>query len=396
MNLYDFTSLENIFLLWELEKDGNILSSGTVDQLCCPPHQSKEYHLDLDIPSECCFGCHLNLSFRLKEDTIWADRSYEIAFEQAELPVKRICINSDPCTEKITVSSSDEYYVIKGKDFIYRFNRFYGGFESIEKCGMELLKNRTKFGIWRPFGGTDGMIKSKWVMTEDSSWNKSENYDKVGIRVYSSAITENGNETVIYVKQSLSPLSKMPLIQMNTEYRIHPDGEIEVISFNHVRKDAAFLPRFGFELELNGNTENLEYYANGPEENYPDLCHNVRKGLFYSKIDEDYVKKAFPQEQGNHTGARFLSVYDDSGNGITFRCDGEKEFQFRATHHSIDDINRARHYCELKNKDTSFLRIDYKVSGIGAYSLQNKYKFLEKDFVFRFYMKPFTNYERRP
>ena len=122
MNLYDFTSLENIFLLWELEKDGNILSSGTVDQLCCPPHQSKEYHLDLDIPSECCFGCHLNLSFRLKEDTIWADRSYEIAFEQAELPVKRICINSDPCTEQITVSSSDEYYVIKGKDFIYTLN----------------------------------------------------------------------------------------------------------------------------------------------------------------------------------------------------------------------------------------------------------------------------------
>jgi beta-galactosidase len=295
----------------------------------------------------------------------------------------------------MTVSSSPEYYIIKGKDFLYRFNRYYGGFENLEKNSIELLKARTKFGIWRPFGGTDGMIKSKWVMTEDSSWNKSENYDKISTRVYTSELTENENEIVIYAKQSLSPLSKMPLIRMDVEYRIRADGEIEVISSNHVREDATFLPRFGFELELDGHIDNMEYYANGPDENYPDLCHNIRKGLFRSKIDKDYVQKAFPQEQGNHTCAKFFSIADDSGNGITFLCDEEKEFQFRATHHSIDDINRARHYCELKNKDISYLRIDYKVSGVGSSALQDKYKFSEKDFVFRFSMKPFTNQKRR-
>ena len=75
------------------------------------------------------------------------------------------------------------------KDFCYRFNRLYGGFESMKKNGVEYLRagSRTCFGIWRPFDGTDGMMKGKWTMIEDSSWNKSENYDKVQTRVYHAA-----------------------------------------------------------------------------------------------------------------------------------------------------------------------------------------------------------------
>ena len=141
-NLYDFTSLENIMLVWSLEKDGEILTEKTAEQLFCPPHQSIMYHLDHDMPSECRYGCHLNFSFRLKTDTLWAERGYEIAFEQVELPVKRINKEILPCLDKIMVISSAEYYTIKGKDFSYRFNRYYGGFESMEKNGVELLKKQ--------------------------------------------------------------------------------------------------------------------------------------------------------------------------------------------------------------------------------------------------------------
>ena len=387
-NLYDFISLEHVSLVWELEKDGEILASGTKRLISCPAHQSIKCNIEYELPWECQYGCHLNLSFVLKEDTAWAKKGYEIAFEQIELPVQRVREIAFRGAVP-TVTSSAEYFIITGEDFKYRFNRFYGGFESMEKDGISLLKNRTRFGIWRPFGGTDGLIKGKWTMIEDSSWNKSENYDKVNTRVYFSDVTEDEGSVVIAVKQSLSPLSKMPLVHMDAEYRIFSNGEIEVSTVNHVRKDAAFLPRFGFEIELDGSADILQYYGKGPEENYPDVCHHVRKGLFETEIDKDYVEKAFPQEQGNHTDTEFLKVESDQG-GFLFASDKDSPFCFRATHHSIDEINRARHYCELKNKDTSYVRIDYKVSGVGSYSLQDKYKFLEKDFVFRFYMKPFA------
>ena len=390
-NLYDFISLDHVVLKWALEKDGEVIASGVEDQLVCPPHQSVKCQLHYALPSQCRLGCHLNLSFVLKDDTVWAEKGYEIAFEQIELPVK--CVRERTFRESgIDVESSAEYFTVMGKDFEYVFNRFYGGFERIEKNGVSLLKNRTNFGIWRPFGGTDGLIKGKWTMIEDSSWNKSENYDKVSTRVYSSEFTKDGDSIVISVKQSLCPLSKMPLIHMDVTYRISSDGTIEVTSVNRVRKDAAFLPRFGFELELDGSMEHLQYYGNGPEENYPDICHHVRKGLFETEIDGDYVEKTFPQEQGNHMMTEFLKISDDRC-GILFSSDENMPFHFRATHHSIEEVNKARHYRELKNKDISYLRIDYKVSGVGSYSLQEKYKFLEKDFVFRFYMKPFTKIE---
>ena len=386
-NLYDFISLDHVALEWTLEKDGEPVACGT-EELVCPPHHSVKCQPDYALPSECRFGCHLNLSFVLKEDTAWAEKGYEIAFEQIALPVKRIR-EKLPCGKKLGILSTAEYFTVEGEDFRYVFNRFYGGFERMEKDGVSLLKNRTKFGIWRAFGGTDGLIKGKWTMIEDSSWNKSENYDKVSTRVYSSEITENGDSAVISVKQSLCPLSKMPLIHMDVTYRIHASGAVEVTSVNRVRKDAAFLPRFGFEMELDGSASHLRYYGNGPDESYPDICHHVRKGLFETEIDGDYVEKAFPQEQGNHTKTEFLEI-GDGRRGFLFTADENAPFHFRATHRSVEAVNRARHYCELKDKDTSYLRIDYKVSGVGSYSLQEKYKFLEKDFVFRFYMKPFT------
>ena len=79
-------------------------------------------------------------------------------------------------------------------------------------------------------------------------------------------------------------------------YCIRPDGEIVVTTVSRVRQDAAWLPRFGFELQLTGDMDYVTYYAKGPEENYIDLCHNVKKGLFSTKVDQDYVPKAFPQD----------------------------------------------------------------------------------------------------
>ena len=392
-NLFDFISLEGIALVWELEKDGEVLACGAERTLSCLPRQSERCRLAYELPQECRYGCHLNLSFVLKEDTAWAEKGYEIAFEQFPLPVGRVRAASPVCASKLEILTSDEYFTVRGADFEYRFHRPYGGFDRIVKDGVSLLKGRTRFGIWRPFGGTDGMIRSKWTMTEDSSWNKSENYDKITTRVYSSEITRDGEAVVISVKQSLSPISKMPLIRMDAEYRIVPNGEIEISTVNHVRPDAAFLPRFGFEMDLDGGMENLQYYANGPEENYPDICHHIKKGLFETKIDGDYVPKAFPQEQGNHTEAEFLRIFGECG-GFLFTA-GDLPFQFRATRHAIEEVNRARHYCDLKSKDTSFLRIDYKVSGVGAFALQDKYKFSEKDFAFRFFIRPFAKNERR-
>ena len=392
-NLYDFITLESFELVWELEKDGEGIAQGCLDTLHIPPHGSAAYDLHLEFPQECWWGCHLNLSLRLKESTDWAEKGHEAAFIQIDIPAA--C--AEPAEQSVEipmpkVQETKEYYIIEGNDFCYRFNRLYGGFESLKYNGAEVLAagSRTGFGIWRPFGGTDGMMQGKWTMIEDSSWNKSENYDKVQTRVYRTAWKHVGDAVRLEVKQSLCPMSKVPLMHSDITYDIKPDGEIIVTTASKVRQDAAWLPRFGFEIELSGDKELVTYYGKGPEENYIDMCHNVRTGLFEHRVDQDYVPKAFPQEQGNHTGTRFVKLADENGRGIMVRALEDEAFYFRATHYALEDINQARHYCDLTKQDVTYLRIDYKVSGVGAYSLLDKYKLLEKEISFRFSMRPFT------
>ena len=392
-NLYDFTNLEAFELIWELEKDGEIIQAGQLNNLHILPHDSAVYDLELKYSKQCQWGCHLNLSLRLKEDTTWAERGYEAAFVQIEVPA--ICeVNMAQNVEfpMPEVKESREYYIIEGSNFCYRYNRLYGGFESIQYNGVEMLSpnSRTGFGIWRPFAGTDGMVKGKWTMIEDSSWNKSENYDKVQIRVYETACKKTESSVQIEVKQSLCPMSKVPLIHSDITYDIKSDGEILVTTSSKVREDAMWLPRFGFEIELPGDKDYVTYYGKGPEENYIDLCHNVRMGLFEHQVDRDYVQKAFPQEQGNHTGTRFVKIRDKKGRGIMFRALENEKFYFKATHYALEDINKSRHYCDLTIKYTTYLRVDYKVSGVGSSALQDKYKLQEKEIYFRFSMKPFT------
>lgn len=264
-NLYDFIGLEAFELVWELEKDGVAIQTGSLTNLHIPPHKSAIYDLELNFPKECQWGCHLNFSLRLKEDTTWAERGYETAFVQIEIPAIRE-VNMAQCAEfpMPEVKESREYYIIEGSNFCYRYNRLYGGFESIQYNGVEIL-------------------------------------EESGVR--------------IEVKQSLCPMSKVPLVHSYITYDIRPDGEILVTTSSKVREDAMWLPRFGFEIELPGDKDYVTYYGKGPEENYIDLCHNVRMGLFEHQVDQDYVQKAFPQEQGNHTDTHFVKVSDKKGRG---------------------------------------------------------------------------------
>ena len=73
-----------------------------------------------------------------------------------------------------------------------------------------------------------------------------------------------------------------------------------------------------------------------------------------------------------------------------FRALENEKFYFKATHYALEDINKSRHYCDLTTKDATYLRVDYKVSGVGSSALQDKYKLQEKEIYFRFSMKPFT------
>jgi beta-galactosidase len=381
-NRFDFLSPEGFVLDWELERDGEILESGRTALPAAAPRESAELSLGYTKPESCRWGCHLNLSFTLRADAPWAKRGHETAAVQLALRVpKEAEAEGDSRPAPLSAREDGEYIYVEGEDFLYTFNRFYGSFESLVKNGVETLAGRMRLGVWRAPTDNERNIAPQW---------REANYDKLQTKVYGVQFGAGAEKAQIRVSQSLSPVSRAPLARSEICYTVLRSGEILIESVSNIREGAIETPRFGFEIAMPAGNESIEYYGNGPEENYADMKAHAKTGLYRNTVDGEYTPNVMPQEFGNHTGAVFARIFDDKGRGLLFK--GRESFNFRAAHFTEADLDAAKRPYELLRREETFLRIDYKVAGVGSAScgpaLLDKYKLSEKEIKFSFSITP--------
>ncbi len=93
-----------------------------------------------------------------------------------------------------------------------------------------------------------------------------------------------------------------------------------------------------------------------------------------------------PQEYGGHFDCEYLSLYGADGN-LSF----EGAFSFSALPYSQEQLSEKKHNYDLINEDRNTVCIDYAMEGVGSDScgtvLSEKYRFTEKNFVFRLMIK---------
>ncbi|MCX7806828.1 MAG: DUF4981 domain-containing protein, partial [Planctomycetota bacterium] len=87
INRYDFLTLSHLRCEWRIEVEGRIAGMGTVELQPIPPRESSEMTLPASASAiSSSFPPLLNMSFRLREDTPWAQAGHEVAWAQFELP----------------------------------------------------------------------------------------------------------------------------------------------------------------------------------------------------------------------------------------------------------------------------------------------------------------------
>lgn len=366
-NRFDFTNLNCYILIWKVVVDGKLHKMGQIHCHIMPKEKSV-YLLDFSLPDSCRLGCYL--------DIFLMDVEKEIAMEQHKLPVpvmppapiqyEHTTLSFEETTERIYVS---------GKDFQYHFNKHYGNFERMERKGTVIFDELVKLSVWRAPTDNDSHVKEKWGLYQNN-WD-SYNFNRLCDKVYSCQRRENQIE----VEGSLAGISRAPFLRYRTVYTFGSDGRVEVSFHGDIRESCIYLPRLGFEFRLPKNDDKFRYYGRGDKENYIDMHYHTKTALFESRPSLEYVPYIRPQEHGNHTNTTLLDI-----GGMTVTAN--QPFEFAVSLYSPSALTAATHTEQLQEGEHLYVRVDYKVSGIGSHScgpqLQEKYKLKEKkiDFVF--------------
>ena len=364
-NLYSFTNLSERTFKYQICVDGKVTAEREI-KLDVPPLESKE----IEIPAEvlpCRYGVYLNCYLY--------DKKQEIAHTQHELPSKIFVENSISFRPRIT--EEKEYFTVSGENFTYKFSKFYGTITSAIINGKEQLSDKMQLSVYRAPTDNDRRIRSNWV--EGESW-KSENLNRQFSKVYSVEAQDNA----ITVKGALSGVSRLPFAEYKLTAQFFDNGKIDFDISVNVRKSAFWLPRFGFEFSLPQKNAKFSYFGNGPYESYLDMCHAGLISLYHSTAADEYVNYIRPQEHGNHTSVKMLKI----GN-LLFEGNN---LDVSVSQYSTEVLDKAEHTDELYKTGKTYVRVDYKMSGIGSDScgpkLPAEYSLSEKKFNFRFSMSP--------
>ncbi len=123
------------------------------------------------------------------------------------------------------------------------------------------------------------------------------------------------------------------------------------------------LIRYGFTFGLRKGVDGIEMYGKGPFENMCDRATAANIGLYSGKAEDFIHDYLYPQENGNHTGMRYIRIGEEGGVKISAI---DKAFECTVHPYTLDMLDDARHLHELERLDNLTVYVDGKQRGVGG------------------------------
>jgi beta-galactosidase len=150
--------------------------------------------------------------------------------------------------------------------------------------------------------------------------------------------------------------------------RVDADGTVRLVEQVDVPGELDDLARVGVAFELPAGFDELEWYGLGPHETYPDRCI-AEVGRWRSTVRDQYVDYTFPQHHGHHHDTRWFELARrGSAGAVRLRFAADRRVGFSALHHSVGDLEAARHTTDLPERAETFVHLDVAHRGLGTAS----------------------------
>lgn len=149
-------------------------------------------------------------------------------------------------------------------------------------------------------------------------------------------------------------------------YTVLGNGEVQVDTRVVPCEGLPFLPRAGLQMHLPGGFEKFTWYGRGPHENYVDRNYGAPVDVYQGTVDDQFVPYVVPEENGNKTDVRWMTLTDDYGTGL--QASADRLLEVSVHHYTPEDLTTARHPHELVRREDIILHLDYAQSGLGSAS----------------------------
>jgi beta-galactosidase len=296
----------------------------------------------------------IHTSFKLKENKLWADAGYEMAFGQYLFQVKTV-EELDLIKEELRVVTGDVNIGVHGRDFTVMFSKQVGSLVSLNYAGKEMIALPPAPLFWRATTDNDRGFSQGF---HSGLWYAASLARKcVGVEVKEE--TDRVSVTFIY-KLSISADVDVKII-----YTVFADGGVHVKSVYYGAKNLPQMPIFAVSFKVPADYDQLEWYAMGPEENYSDRSMGARLGTFKNQVSDNVSGYVMPQESGNRTGVRRVSVTNQDGRGIRISSVTDP-LECNISPYTAFELENANHHYELPNIHYTVVTVAGRQMGVGG------------------------------
>jgi beta-galactosidase len=357
-NWYDFTNLKDIAKIeWRLTGDGKIVQSAEMAAPDLAPYATNI----LSIPVKSFTPApgveyFVEISFRLKENTSWANAGHELAWDQFKLPDAVAATVVDASTlPKLSLKQTDDLATVQGQNFVATFDRKKGTLSSWKFNGTELIQSPLRPDFWRAATDNDRGRKMEKVQ---AIWQKA-NQD---VLLNSFKVNQTAKNKLVLVANFTLPTVK---VAWQTTYTVLGNGEITVdAQFSPTTTDLPVLPRLGMQMIMPAGFDSIKWLGPGPQETYCDR-KDAKVGIYSGSIrNQFYSEYVIPGESGNKVDVRWVAITNSKGIGLL--AIGSPLLSANAMKFSTEDIEKATYPYQITIRDFTVLNLDWKQEGMGG------------------------------
>lgn len=377
------TNLSAVQVNWNITDGQNVLAEGLIDDLNVEPWESTQITIPMDaVPEDMEEGTEYFLNFEVSykdgQEQLWQKHTGKedlvIAWEQLELGKEEAAVSDLTSYDNIKVNETKENIELTANGTTVTISKAagtegsgMGGFVTgFTANGKEMLKSPLVPSFYRPL--TDNDAFSTWV------WSLSERqgaYDRWCVKPKNTELTDISVDTSDkYAKVTASVQIKTdPVSTLVLTYFFYANGELEVNYECDVNQSDDYIPEIGMLVQLDPAYENLKWYGNSGE-TYWDRKQGATVQVNESTVEDQYFKYIRPQETGNHTDVRWMSLTDEQGTGLIIMSKNFDELlEANALHYlpeDITDLDSNTYQHNLNRTDNIVLRILKHQSGLGG------------------------------